>query len=138
VTTQPVRSVTRDGFAGPDCVDGVHDLLAELWTGAPDVDERDRTLFEIAVVELVGNLVEHGRPRPLECGVTLAVYTDRLDAVLWDRGDDPDVDLDGAALPDPLAETGRGLPMARAALDVLTHERLDGTNRWHLSRVRTG
>ncbi len=136
MTTNAVSTVTRRGVAGPDCLDLVHDMLAELWTGAPDVAEQDRTLFEIAVVEIAGNLVEHGRPRPLSCELELAVFRDRLDAVFYDTGDDAHVDLSRTGLPDPLAETGRGLPMAQAALDVLEHEHRDGTNRWYLSRVR--
>ncbi len=138
MTRSPVCSVGRRGVAGPGCLDLVHDMLAELWTGAPEVAEQDRTLFEIAVVEIAGNVVEHTRPRPVACELELAVYPDRLDAVFHDTGEDAAVDLSDTGLPDPLAETGRGLPMARAALDVLTHERRDGTNRWYLSRVRTG
>ena len=42
----------------------------------------------------------------------------------------------GARLPDdPLAESGRGLALARAVAD-LRHERVDGGNRWWLSRTR--
>jgi serine/threonine-protein kinase RsbW len=38
---------------------------------------------------------------------------------------------------DSFAESGRGLAMAKAAVDVLTCERHDGDNYWTLSRTRT-
>lgn len=117
----------------PSCLDAVHALLAELWADAPDVGEGDRARLTIAVAELVGNVVEHGRtagggaPR-------LALEVDaedaRLLAVLEDDGVGypPRGDLPA----DELAESGRGLALVYAALDEVGYERRDGGNHWHL------
>ena len=135
--SRPSAQVRRSGVAGPDCLEMVHAMLSELWAGAPDVDEADRTMFEIAVVEIAGNVVEHTRPRPVGCDLVLSAHADALEATFHDDGVDADVDLSDTGLPDPLAETGRGLPMARAAVDVLEHTRVDGANRWYLRRERS-
>lgn len=37
---------------------------------------------------------------------------------------------------DSFAESGRGLAMAKAAVDVLTYERHNGDNDWKPSRTR--
>ncbi|MBT2531529.1 hypothetical protein J7E83_05170 [Arthrobacter sp. ISL-48] len=47
------------------------------------------------------------------------------------------VDVDTAAMPDALAEGGRGRALAKAALDVLLYERHNGANHWTLRRTRT-
>lgn len=137
MTTSPVCAVRARGTAGPECLDRVHDLLADLWRGAPDVGDEDRMLFEIAVVEIAGNVVEHAGPKPVDCQVELSVWADRLEATFHDTGDEAPVDLRDHGLPDELAETGRGLAMIRRAVDVLQYERVDDANRWHLLRVRT-
>ena len=61
-----------------------------------------------------------------------------LEAVICDSGDLVAVDITDGVLPDDLAEQGRGLPMARAAVDELTYERVGERNRWRISRDRTG
>lgn len=134
--TEPVSAVGRRGLAAPECLDLVHDMLAELWAGAPDVDDGDRMLFELAVVEIAGNIVEHAGPRPVRCAVDLAVHADRLEATFHDTGDDAGVDVDAARLPDAMAEAGRGLAMVRAAVDEVRHERVAGGNRWSLRKER--
>lgn len=134
--SEPVSAVRGGGVAAPEFLETVHDLLARLWAGAPDVDDQDRMLFELAVVEIAGNVVEHARPRPVLCGVDLAVHGDRLEATLTDTGAEVDLDLSDADLPDDLAETGRGLPIVQAAVDELRHDHVDGGNRWYLRRTR--
>lgn len=137
MTPRPLAEVRRGGVAGPDCLEMVHEMLAELWTGAPDVDDADRMMFEIAVVEIAGNVVEHARPRPVRCELHLTVHDDALEATFCDSGQEADVDLADTGLPDPLAETGRGLAMVRATVDVLEHARVADSNRWYLRRTRT-
>ena len=138
MTTEPICAVGARGTAGPDCLDRVHSLLEELWRGAPDVTDEDRMLFELAVVEVTGNIVEHAGPKPVSCALDLAVYPGHLEATFVDSGQPTgDLRLDEREMPDEMAETGRGLPMVRAVVDVLEQDRVDGTNRWFLRRVRT-
>lgn len=124
--------------ADPECLGKVHNLLAEMWDESPEVSELDREMFETAVIEIAANIVRHGSDegRTL-CNLILEVYPNRLDAHFRDDGLIADVNIDAAAMPDSFAESGRGLAMAKAAVDVLTYERRNEANYWTLSRTRT-
>ena len=122
----------------PECLGKVHELLAEMWATSTDVSEVDRILFETAVIEIAANIVQHGAEEgPVNCNLILEVYRERLDAHFKDDGVTALVDIGAARMPDAFAETGRGLAMAKAAVDVLTYERRNGENFWRLSRTRT-
>ena len=137
MSSAPICAVRAQGTAGPDCLDHVHAVLADLWAGAPEVDEEDRVLFEMAVVEVAGNIVEHAGPKPVTFELDLAVYDGHLEATFRDTGEPTgDLRVDARQMPDEMAETGRGLPMVRAVVDVLEQGRADCTNRWFLRRAR--
>lgn len=124
--------------ADPECLGKVHNLLAEMWGTSPDVSELDRAMFETAVIEIAANIVRHGSDEGRTvCNLILELYPDRLDARFKDDGLIAHVNIDAAAMPDSFAESGRGLAMAKAAVDVLTYERHNGDNYWTLSRTRT-
>lgn len=125
------------------CFDVVQDELARLWTDAPDVTSTDRMLFETALVEIVGNLVEHARTPagdPVDLDLKLAVEPQSVRAHMQDNGVWPPgeaTDIDAARLPDDeLAEGGRGLAMAGAFAEVV-HTRIAGGNVWTVVRRRT-
>ena len=124
--------------ADPECLGKVHDLLAEMWSTSPDVTETDRAMFEIAVIEIAANIVRHGSDEgQTVCNLILEVYPERLCARFKDDGLVAHVNIDSAVMPDVFAESGRGLAIAKAAVDVLTYERHNGANFWSLSRTRT-
>lgn len=128
-----------DGCVEPECLNRISDELHQLWAEVGNVVELDRMMFEIAIVELAGNVVQHRRSADgFECRVTIRVHPGSLEAVICDSGDLVAVDITDGVLPDDLAEQGRGLPMARAAVDELTYERVGERNRWRISRDRTG
>jgi serine/threonine-protein kinase RsbW len=139
----PVADAELACPARPECLDEVHGLLASLWDAAPDVALEDRMMFELAVVEIAGNVVEHaggdsagGEPGPVQLVLRVAVHRDRLEARLHDDGTVALVDLARAQLPaDPLAESGRGLALALAS-GRLTYAREGGANVWCLVRAR--
>jgi serine/threonine-protein kinase RsbW len=129
---------TVHGLAGPESLGLLHELLERVAADHPEVSPDDLMLLETAVIEIAGNVVEHGRP-PGEVRYVfeLAVRRDRLEATLSDSGEavrDPV----GGAMPDDSAETGRGLPLARAALDELTYVRGDDGNRWRMVKRCAG
>ena len=119
----------------PACLDQVHGLLAELWAREPGVpgDERDR--FTLALAEVVGNVVEHGRTEAgavPEVVVHVAATPEEVIGEVVDDGVEVP-DPDRAELPDdPLAEGGRGLALAHMAVDEVAYERGEGRNRWRL------
>lgn len=127
----------------PEVVDRVLDELGRLWDRESGVSDHDRGRFELGLVEILGNIVEHayrlgdgadGRELSVEVDVTPAALT----AVLGDNGRPVEVDFGAVTMPDVDAESGRGLALALAALDHLEHDRVDGRNRWTLRCDRTG
>lgn len=133
------ESYAIDGFAVPEGVEALHDLLERVGSDHPELDPSDLMLFETAVIEIANNVVEHGRPRgKVQWHFALDVRPDELDARLSDSGeayaDDPDgIDY---SMPDELAESGRGLPLAHAILDRIEYRRTEDANHWHLVRRR--
>ncbi len=65
------------------------------------------------------------------------MHDDQVVVVLTHSG--PEVVLDGVPeMPDdPMAESGRGLPLAEASVDELRHEFTDDQNVWTLVRRRS-
>ncbi len=122
----------------PDCLRKVHSLLAAMWATSTDVSELDRIMFETAVMEIAANIVQHAPDKdPTKCNLILEVYPERLDALFKDDGRMVLVNVNEAEMPHALAESGRGLAIAKAAVDVLKYERHNGDNIWKLSRTRT-
>lgn len=128
-----------DGLAVPDQLDRLVELLEQVGRDHPAVSERDLMLFTTAVMEIAGNVVEHGRPEgEVRWQFGFEVGEDTLTAVLSDSGEayagQPEPD---AAMPDVWAESGRGFALAGAVLDDLRYERAGERNRWHLVRRRS-
>ncbi|MBO1753090.1 ATP-binding protein [Actinotalea sp. BY-33] len=123
-----------EGCVAPECLDHVQDAIVRLWEGAPQATDEARMMFEIAVVEVVGNVVEHApKGRGFEATVRLGVEGDAAWAEILDTGPALDIDLD-AGLPEDLAESGRGLALARRAAHELTLDRVGDHNLWTVLR----
>ncbi|MGY1716541.1 ATP-binding protein [Geodermatophilus sp. SYSU D01106] len=115
--------------ARPESIGPVHDLLAALWAGEDGIGDATRVRFETAVAEIAANIVEHAAAsgaRELE--LRLRGLPDRVEAVFEDDGG-PVAPQPGGWPPDD-AERGRGLELARAAVDALSYERAGDRNRW--------
>lgn len=133
--------------ADPEIMDLVHAILEQLWANHADVSAADRFRFETAVIEILGNIVEHAyrldpgsTASPLDQArrfdIALAATDEKLIATLGDNGMPVALDLSNVAMPDEDAESGRGLALAVAALDDLSYERVDGRNHWSLTCIR--
>ena len=127
-----------EGLAVPDSLNLLHDLLDRVSREHPDVSSADLMLFETAVIEVAGNVVEHGRPPgAVTWAFRLEIHPDRLEAGLSDSGEEYPGGTWGTAMPtDPMQETGRGLALATAVLDSLSYERRDDANYWTMQRLR--
>jgi serine/threonine-protein kinase RsbW len=127
-----------EGLAVPESLDLLHDLLERVGREHPDLDGGDLMLFETAVIEVAGNVVEHGRPPGgVAWTFRLSVLPDRLEATLSDSGEEYPGGTWGTTMPDdPMQETGRGLPLATAVLDDLGYRRTAGANQWTMLRHR--
>lgn len=126
------------GLEGPATVEGLtalHELVERVGRDYPEIDAGDLAMLETAVLEVAGNVVEHGTPpHQIWYWFSVEVTPDGLEALLVDTGD-PLPAFDGAAADDPMAESGRGLALARAALTELTYERRDDSNAWRMTRA---
>lgn len=136
--------VVLSARAEPEVMELVHALLEHLFARSPQVDDSTRVKFEMSVIEILGNIVEHAYAHdsrlpavdPAEVRrfeIQLLASEHDLVAVLSDNGLPVSLDLSDVTMPDELAESGRGLALARAALDTLHYERIEGRNLWCLA-----
>ena len=136
-----VVSETFEAPVEPESLDLVQDRLAEFWAHDESVSPADRMRLELAVVEVVANIIEHAfavddrRGRMLTVALTLS--PDRVEAVLFDNGVPAAIDLGAVTMPDEDATSGRGLALAVAAVDEVGYDRVDGRNQWRLVCRRT-
>lgn len=121
-----------------DAVDLAHDQLAGLWTADHVVAPGDRMRFELAVIEILGNIVEHawiadeGHPSERRLSLRLSLTDASLEAVMSDNGRPSAIDLSAATMPDEDAESGRGLALTLAAVDALDYAREGDRNVWRI------
>jgi serine/threonine-protein kinase RsbW len=134
VPAEPV-AVRLEGPADGELLDAVQDSVARLWTAAPQVPDTDRMLFEIALVEVVANIVQHAVPTADSVHVTVDLTADgaAVQAEVTDDGAATPVDLD-RALPSDTATSGRGLALIQRTVDRFTFERTGHRNVWRLAR----
>jgi serine/threonine-protein kinase RsbW len=134
--------------ADPAILDLVHAMLEHLWQAHTDVADRDRFRFETAVIEILGNIVEHAYeldhtappPPPEESrrfDICLSADDGELVASFGDNGLPVHLDLGHVAMPDEMAESGRGLALAAAAVDEVEYDRVEGRNHWRLRCLRS-
>lgn len=113
-------------------LDRILDLVGEM-TSSDEVDQDARMQFEVAVAEIGANIIEHaGRGGTVSLTLELELTPDRLEARFSDDGSPARVDLRTVEMPDVMADRGRGLAIALAALDELEYRRRGGSNQWRL------
>ncbi len=124
---------TLSGLAVPEGLDSLHDLLARASRDHQSLPPEDVMMLEMAVMEIAGNVIEHGKPSgAVVWNFTLDVGPP-LHATLADSGEEY-VETWTGQMPDELAESGRGLALADAVLDQLLYERQGATNVWTMVR----
>ena len=124
-----------------ESLDLVQDRLEALWARDGSVEPADRMRLEMAVVEVVGNIIEHAfaadsaaTGRVLQ--VVLTLGPESIEAVLSDNGLPTELDLGSVTMPDEDAVSGRGLALAVAAVDEIGYQRVGGRNHWTLRCLR--
>jgi serine/threonine-protein kinase RsbW len=123
-----------------ETLDLVHDRLEAFWLRDGSVEPADRMRVEMAVVEIVGNIIEHAfaadgapdTPARRVLHVALRLDPESIEAVLSDNGLPTELDLESVTMPGDDAVSGRGLALAVAAVDELDYERVGGRNHWTL------
>ena len=124
--------------AEPASLKRVHALLARLWAQEPSVTAQDRMLFTTAVAEVATNIIKHREPGvQTDMVLTLRIDSAGIEAFFADDGKPVESIAPDESPPDGLAESGRGLEIARATLDEFTYQRTGESNHWHLVRRRS-
>ncbi len=89
-----------------------------------------RMMFELAVSEVAANIVEHAQPPYMS--LRLSAAAGRVVAEFADGGRGWSGPPSPSRLVDDLSERGRGLALARTAVDEVVYERDGPVNRWRL------
>lgn len=115
--------------ATPEALEEFDRLLAKTWSENSHVPQVIQMQVGIAVGEIGANIIKHSAPARVRMEVKA------LPREVWvefeDDGIPVDIDLSDIRLPEDMAETGRGLALAQAALARLSYRR-DTVNRWTL------
>ncbi|MCW1960262.1 MAG: ATP-binding protein [Mycobacterium sp.] len=121
--------------ASPEALEEFDGLLAKTWSSSGHVPEMTRIQVGIAVGEIGANIIRYSG------SATIRMEVKALPNEVWvefeDNGIPAQVDLDSVTLPEDMAEAGRGLALARAALAKLSYRR-DTVNHWTLVSKRFG
>ena len=132
----------------------LHEALARFWAKIPDSPPNVwRYSFEVAVMEIANNIIEHAFPTGTpnaKLKLRLRAYNERVEAIFTDRGvpfekpaptSPTEIDPLLADLADfeALSEGGRGMALARSAVDIVEYSRrARGANRWRLVKRLRG
>lgn len=126
-------------IAGPHALEQIETFLASLWHAHTHVPDMIRMRLGIAVGEIAANIINHataGLERPVHVEVSANVRPDDVLIRFTDDGIPVPDDLTATEMPHELAESGRGLALARAVLRHLMYERAGETNHWTLVSER--
>jgi serine/threonine-protein kinase RsbW len=121
--------------AVPESLELIHELLEKVWEGEPGIDLMDRIRFETALIEVASNIIEHSQPAgsdPVRLVLVVECEPERLFAEFTDNAKPAGIDLAAAEFPDDTYGSGRGLALAKVALDHFSYAKEDSGNRWTL------
>lgn len=124
-----------DTVTGSAALDEIGTMLDRMWSTYDHVPRAVRTQVAIAVGEIAANIVEHAaRGTPVRLRFEVLVLPDEVRVFFSDQGSPAEFDLNTAvAMPDQMAESGRGLALAQALLDRLSYIR-GWANHWFLTK----
>jgi len=101
-----------------------------------DVPEETINLCELALQELLTNLVDHAYVGNANGIITVNLSRSPRQIVMetLDTGIPPQVDLNRVSMPDPteLAEGGYGMAIIQSLMDEVKYSTSQGTNTWRL------
>jgi serine/threonine-protein kinase RsbW len=115
---------------GPAALEQIHAALEAFWRKHEQVPQHIRNEISIATGEIAANILEHARA--VTVWMELHARPDAIEIEFTDGGDPIDIDLDAASMPDAMAESGRGLALAQAALRLLSYFRDEVGNHGRL------
>lgn len=126
----PGGEVKLEVGSSPTALNEIQGALEAFWRQHDHIPSRIRTEVGIAVIEIAANILKHARAAGLL--MELRAHPDAVEVEFTDGGDAAEVDLSRACMPDELAEGGRGLALAQAAVRILSYFRDELGNHWRL------
>lgn len=129
------RQFNLRAAAVPESLELIHGLLEDVWEGEPGIEPMDRIRFETALIEVASNIIEHSEPAgtdPVRFALAVECEPERLYAEFTDNAKPAGIDLSAAELPEDMSGSGRGLALAKVALDQFSYAKEYGGNRWTL------
>lgn len=134
------RRIHADPVELPVLQAGLADIRAAIAAGRADAPpDTWWYAFETACVEILVNAIRYAygdrdRNRPIDVHLSAGPHSVRM--ILRDWGRPFTGDLDRSEPPDGLAESGRGIWMARQLVDTLRYAREEGgVNYWLVEKV---
>lgn len=125
-----------DTVTGSGTLNDISGVLDRIWSAHSHVPDVVRVQIGIAAVEIGANIVEHAsHGRSVRLRMMVDVRPDEVEVIFTDDGPPAVVDLGAVSMPHEMAEGGRGLALAQAALGRLNYCR-DLVNRWTLISKR--
>jgi serine/threonine-protein kinase RsbW len=116
--------------ANPGSLEQVHNLLTEFLDRCADLGMHERIRFETAIMEIANNVAEYVNTDVFT--LTLADTGADLRALFRDAGPPLPFDPAERRLPDEMAESGRGIALACAAVDEVNYRHENHQNLWRL------
>ncbi|MGI9124853.1 MAG: ATP-binding protein, partial [Mycobacterium sp.] len=127
------RLQALEGPSASDFPTEIQEILEKTWAEHVEVPDAIRMDVEIAAAEVGNNILNHaGRGRDLRIHMDVRVLEDHVRVEFSDDGLPADLDLASIRMPDVMAESGRGLALARAFLRELSYHRDEDGNHWTL------
>jgi serine/threonine-protein kinase RsbW len=120
--------------AEPESLELVHSLLGEFWTLSEDIGLHERIRFETAIMEIANNIAEYAGTD--EFTLVLTDTGGEIEALFRDAGPPIAFDPTRRQLPDDMAESGRGIALACAAVDEVHYSHENHQNLWRLTLRR--
>lgn len=125
-----IGRVRVEMVVGPGSLDQLQDWLNTFWSQHDQVPPLVRIEVGLAVAEVAANIVEHGDAKWLR--IQMHAGLTQILADVNDDGSAVDVDLAAVAMPDELAERGRGLALVKLAMGLFSYRRDDSGNHWNM------
>ncbi|HEU5472447.1 MAG TPA: ATP-binding protein [Actinophytocola sp.] len=116
--------------AAPESLEQVYGMFETFWVQCPDIELHERIRFETATVEIANNISKYVATD--DFSITLADRGGEIEALFEDSGPPLRFDPRSATMPDELAESGRGLALACAAVDEVHYHHENHQNIWRL------
>lgn len=126
----PPTRMEKEIVASPAALGEVQAVLDAFWSLHDEVPARVRIEVGIAAAEIAANILEHGCAISLR--MELGITPNEVHVEFTDGGDPVAVDLNSVCMPDGMAERGRGLALAQAAMSLLSYCRDEAGNHWRL------